>query len=277
MSSSGFAEKTRQPAVAGQFYPGSADQLQAQVDGFLKTGETEQGIIGAVLPHAGYVYSGSVAGETVSRLAVPETVVILGPNHTGLGSAVSVFPEGNWAMPFGNVPIAQDLAKTIIQKVGLAEADDMAHLREHSIEVQLPFLHYRRNAPLRFVPVTLSALSTEDCRLIGESLAGIIDKWDDEILLIASSDMTHYESHQAATRKDTEAIERILAMDPEGLIKTVYSRKISMCGIIPTAVLLFAAKAMGATGARLVRYTTSGETSGDYDQVVGYAGILVHK
>jgi len=229
------------------------------------------------MPHAGYVYSGSVAGETASHLAIPETVIILGPNHTGLGPAVSVFPEGKWLMPFGSVPIAEELARTIVEKIELAEADESAHLREHSIEVQLPFLHYQRKGEMKFVPMILSSLATADCRHVGESLAGIINEAEGDVLLVASSDMTHYESHQSATTKDAEAIERILDLDPEGLIKTVFSRKISMCGIIPTAVMLYATKALGATGARLIRYTTSGETSGDYDQVVGYAGILVHK
>jgi AmmeMemoRadiSam system protein B len=277
MSASGFVEKARQPAVAGHFYPGSADQLQVQVSGFIKSIVTEARVLGAVMPHAGYVYSGSVAGETVSHLAIPETVIILGPNHTGLGPAVSVFPEGKWLMPFGSVPIAGELAKTIVEKIELAEADESAHLREHSIEVQLPFLHYQRKGKWQFVPITLSNLATRECRQVGESLAGIIREAEGEILLVASSDMTHYESHQSATTKDAEAIERILDLDPEGLIKTVFSRKISMCGIIPTAVMLYATKALGATGARLIRYTTSGETSGDYEQVVGYAGILVHK
>lgn len=277
MSASGFAEKTRLPVVAGQFYPGSADELQAQVSGFLESGEPETGVVGAVMPHAGYVYSGSVAGETASLIAVPHTVIVLGPNHTGLGPSVSVFPAGKWSLPFGDVPIAEDLADNIITRIGLAEGDDTAHLREHSIEVLLPFLHYQRKGPLHFVPVTLSVLSAGDCRQVGESLAGIIEERDEPVLLVASSDMTHYETHRSASRKDAEAIERILELDADGLIKTVFSKRISMCGIIPTAVMLFAAKALGATGARLVRYTTSAETSGDYDQVVGYAGILVYK
>jgi len=271
------ADRIRQPAVAGQFYPSIADELQAQVSGFIKSDAAESGVIGAVMPHAGYVYSGSVAGETASRLTIPETVIILGPNHTGLGPSVSVFPEGKWSMPFGNVPIAKGLAGAIIDRIGLAEGDELAHIREHSIEVQLPFLHYQSKGAIQFVPITLSALSTADCRDVGESLACVIEETDKDILLIASSDMTHYESHQSATTKDAEAIERILDLDPEGLIKTVYSRKITMCGIIPTAVMLYAARSLGATGARLVRYTTSGETSGDYDQVVGYAGIVVHR
>ncbi len=277
MSVSGFVERTRQPAVAGQFYSSIADDLQIQVSGFTKTATAEAGVLGAVMPHAGYVYSGSVAGETVSHLAIPETVIILGPNHTGLGPAVSVFPEGKWLMPFGDVPIAEKLAGTIVEKIGLAVADESAHIREHSIEVQLPFLHYQRKGAMKFVPIVLSNLSTGDCRHVGESLAGITRETEGDVLLVASSDMTHYESHQSATTKDAEAIERILDLDPEGLIKTVFSRKISMCGIIPTAVMLYAAKALGATGARLIRYTTSGEISGDYDQVVGYAGIVVYQ
>ncbi len=267
----------RTPAVAGQFYPGNPEQLEVQVRSYLvETGEQED-VIGAVMPHAGYIYSGAVAGETASHLNVTDRVIVLGPNHTGWGSAVSVYPSGAWHLPFGDIPVDESLASRIIKGIDLAQADDMAHMREHSIEVQLPFLHYRKGGAFRFVPVTLSMMNRENCRRLGEGLAEVITASGGEILIVASSDMTHYESHESASDKDSKAIERILALDPDGLLDTVASRDISMCGVIPTTVMLHAAKTLGAKGARLIRYTTSGETSGDYNQVVGYAGVVVYR
>lgn len=270
-------EKIRSPAVAGQFYPANPNKLEEQVGSYLFDAAPPAGVIGAVMPHAGYIYSGAVAGETASHFTVPGRVIVLGPNHTGLGSAVSVYPTGSWQMPFGDVPIDEGLASRIIDSIGPAEPDRSAHMREHSIEVQLPFLYYRRGSEFAFVPITLAMLDERTCSRLGEGLAGVIRESGDDILIVASSDMTHYESQQSAKVKDTLAIERILDLDPEGLLDTVHARRISMCGVIPTAVMLFAAKAMGAAGARLIRYTTSGETSGDFDHVVGYAGIVVHK
>ena len=270
-------ENVRSPAVAGQFYPDNPQKLESQVRSYLVEPEATVGVIGAVMPHAGSIYSGAVAGETASHLDVPGRVIVLGPNHTGLGPAVSVFPAGSWTFPFGEIPVDRDLASKIIEATGLAEADEIAHVREHSIEVQLPFLHYRRGEDFAFVPMTLSMINTDKCRRIGEGLADVILDSDDDILMVASSDMTHYESHDSAKAKDSEAIDRILDLDPVGLLDTVSSLRISMCGVIPTAVMLFAANALGAAKARLIRYTTSGEISGDYDHVVGYAGVVVYK
>ncbi len=265
----------RDPAVAGQFFPGTAPELERAVAGYLTTATEPEKAIGAVMPHAGYIYSGTVAGETTASILVPGTVIILGPNHTGLGPAVSVFPGGSWRMPFGDVPVNEGLADQILERCELANPDQLAHLREHSIEVQLPFLRYARGEDFDIVPITVSRLGKDECRIVGKALADVIAGSSDEILLVASSDMTHYETQQSAKAKDSEAIAKILDLDPDGLIDTVASRRISMCGIFPTTIMLHAAMALGATGARLVRYATSGEVSGDYDQVVGYAGIIV--
>ncbi len=264
--------------MAGQFYPAGPGSLSRQVSSFLTPpGKDPQAAVGAVLPHAGYVYSGAVAGETVSLINVPERVIILGPNHTGLGPAISVYSGRSWQMPFGEVLVDRTLAGSILESVSGAASDDLAHAREHSIEVQLPFLYYARGEEFSFVPVVLSHLDAETCRSVGRALAEAVRRSGEDILLVASSDMTHYESHTAASAKDSAAIEKIVELDPDGLIETVSSMRITMCGIIPTAVMLNAAIALGASSAELVRYTTSGEVSGDYDQVVGYAGVVVRK
>lgn len=269
------AAPNRDPAVAGRFFPGNAQELEQVVSSYLSSEIRPQKAIGAVMPHAGYIYSGPVAGETAASLIVPRTVIILGPNHTGMGPAVSVFPGGSWQMPYGQVPVNGDIAGKILQRCELAHPDQLAHLREHAIEVQLPFLRYARGDEIDFVPITVSRLGKDECRMIGRALADVISNEGDEVLLVASSDMTHYETHDSAKAKDSEAIAKILAMDPDGLMDVVASRQISMCGIFPTAIMLHAAIALGAASARLVRYTTSGEVSGDYEQVVGYAGIIV--
>jgi AmmeMemoRadiSam system protein B len=277
-SSRGKEEMVRQPAVAGQFYPGRPESLELEVSSFIHEVDTQPDAIGAVMPHAGYVYSGAVAGETASLLKIPEKIIILGPNHTGVGADISVHPPGRWLMPFGEIEVDEALAEVIIQGCPTARLDASAHAGEHSIEVQLPFIYYRRGQlPFRMVPVSLALLSLDRCRELGDCLAAAIQESAEPILIISSSDMTHYESHESARAQDSLAIEKILDLDPEGLYETVRENRISMCGVIPTTVMLYAARAMGATGARLVRYATSGETSGDYEHVVGYAGIVVHK
>lgn len=266
----------RQPAVAGSFYQGTREDLEREVAGYLVSSRDPVKAIGAVMPHAGYMYSGAVAGATAAAMHIPRKVIILGPNHTGLGASVSVFPGGHWRMPFGDIPVNNELAAFIINESELAIADQMAHLREHSLEVILPFLYYAGGKDLSIVPITLSQISRDECQVLGETLARIISSRDEEILMVSSSDMTHYESHESAKSKDSNAIARILEMDPDGLIEVVTRQGITMCGIIPTAVMLYAAISLGATRAQLIRYATSGEVSGDYERVVGYAGIIVN-
>ena len=269
-------EIVRQPVVADRFYPGGEDPLRKEVMNYIGPDRGSDRAIGAVMPHAGYIYSGSIAGQTTAAIPIPRNVIILGPNHTGKGPAVSIFPAGSWRMPFGDVPVNEPLAEKIIQRCELATPDEMAHLREHSIEVQLPFLYYGGDRNLCILPVILSMLTKEECRLVGKALGDIISEQEDDILMVASSDMTHYESVESAKAKDSEAIARILDLDPDGLLDVVLGRGISMCGVIPTAVMLYATLSLGAREAKLVRYGTSGEVSGDYNQVVGYAGITIH-
>ena len=267
---------TREPAVAGQFYPGHPQELRRSVLELLRSEEAPRAATGVIVPHAGYVYSGGVAGATFARVRIPENVVILGPNHHGLGEAAALFSVGGWRTPLGEVPVADDLAGALLEQVPGLAADELAHRFEHSLEVQLPFLQLR--APrLRIVPICLGQHSLPQLLAMGEGLARVLGGWGSEVLLVASSDMTHYEPGPVAREKDMRALERVLALDPEGLYRTVLQGRISMCGVLPTVVMLEAARMLGCRRAELVRYANSGEVTGDQGEVVGYAGVALWK
>ncbi len=266
----------RPPAVAGQFYRGSGEALNREVAGYIQTDVPRVKAIGAVCPHAGLMYSGHVAGAVYSRLLLPDTLVLLGPNHTGMGQMVSLMASGRWEVPNGSFEIDEALAgKILLQAGGLVARDERAHLFEHSLEVQLPFVAYSGKA-VRIVPIAFMRIPLRDCLKIGEAIAEVVRDTESSVTIIASTDMSHYVSDSEARRLDRMAIERILDLDPEGLYEVVESRGISMCGYIPTTVMLQAAKALGAERAELVKYATSAEVSGDYDHVVGYAGLIIY-
>lgn len=264
----------RRPAVANQFYPGDPHRLHYEVGRLMGDIKGEERAIGVVAPHAGYMYSGHVAGAVYARVHVPQRCIILGPNHTGFGADVAVMADGVWDMPLGAVPICSEVASQILTHCPLAENDAEAHIYEHSLEVQVPFLQYRQK-DLEIVPICLSRLSYEDCEALGLAIGKVISKQPGDVLIVASTDMTHYEPQEQAEEKDRLAIERIMALDPKGLYSTVLGHRITMCGYIPTVVTLVAALTLGATGAELVKYATSGDITGDYRQVVGYSGIVI--
>lgn len=266
---------TRKPCVAGQFYPDTAERLRAYLAESVPESPAPERVVGVVAPHAGYVYSGAVAGKVFGRVQVPNAVVLLGPNHTGMGSRAAIVCRGAWATPLGEVPIHEALAEALKAACPLLEEDPRAHNREHSLEVELPFLQYR-NPQVRIVPIAFMLRSLADITAVGEGIGAAVAAWPEPVLLVASSDMTHYETHASARAKDLLAIEKVLAVDPPGLLHTTGQHAITMCGVVPTAVLLTAARRLGAVKGELIAYATSGETSGDYDQVVGYAGLLVH-
>jgi len=260
------------PAVSGQFYPGTAAGLSRALLELTREGKAREPAIGVVAPHAGYVYSGAVAGEVFSSIQVPGRAVIFCPNHTGIGEDAAIVSHGAWRMPWGDVPIDEELAARLETACPLLREDASAHSREHAVEVQIPFLH-RFRPDVRIVPVALGRLSLEECRDLGEGVADAIAGDAERPLLVASSDMSHYVPDAVARTKDRKAIDRMLALDPEGLYRTVRSERISMCGVLPATVVLFAARRLGATSARLIRYATSGDVSREFDQVVGYAGL----
>jgi len=265
----------RKPIVAGQFYTSSPENLKEEISRL----ETKEGskisAKGIIIPHAGYIYSGKVAVSTVSRVKPKKRIIILGPNHTGIGYTFSVFPEGEWEMPFASIKIDTKLAKKIIGDAGLIKKDYSAHLHEHSIEVELPILQYFFGN-FEFVPMVCGVaeikIYQEVARLIYEAVKDI----SDEILIVASSDMTHYEEDSATRKKDSIAIESILKLDEEELVERVEKHNISMCGIVPVSILLRCCKLLKANKAEVILYQTSGDASGDYSSVVGYLGAVIH-
>ncbi|MCW5203869.1 AmmeMemoRadiSam system protein B [Desulfobulbus sp. US2] len=263
----------RQPAVADRFYDGDPTKLHKSLKGLIPESSEKISAKAILSPHAGYIYSGGVAGETFARINIPETVILLGPNHHGQGMPLAVGTQ-DWDMPLGQVPLANDLAQDLISSSSLFTADDTPHLYEHSLEVQVPFLQYFQKN-LHILPVVVSRLSLRQCHQAATELAQAIRRSNRPTLLVASTDMTHYLSRQQASKQDHLALDHILDLDAAGLYDTVLSHHISMCGIIPTTITLLAAAELGAEQAELVRYTDSGEISGDTEQVVGYAGVII--
>ena len=264
----------REPVVAGQFYPASPSQLKEVIRGMVDEEAKKEEVIGLISPHAGYIYSGPVAGATISRIKFKDTFIIMGPNHTGIGKPLSIMTEGVWKTPLGEVEIDSELAKQILATSSYLEEDYGAHQHEHSIEVQIPFLQYFKT-DFRLVPIMLSYSTGATYKEIGKELAKAIKDLNKEVVIIASSDMTHYEPQESAQWKDAQAIEAILELNEDELLKRVDELRISMCGYAPAASLISAAKELGAKRAELVRYQTSGDTTGDYSSVVGYAGIII--
>ena len=264
----------RKPFFAGRFYPGSKAMLLEELKSYVPSEKRKVKALGIISPHAGYVYSGKVAGETFSKVALPDRIIVLAPNHTGMGKKISLWPNGEWETPLGISKIDDELSKMIQDNFDKVAQDTQAHLMEHSLEVQIPFLQYLKD-DFKFVPITLGHLSLEDCSRLGKGIAKAVKQSGKDVLIVASSDMTHYENAKTAEGKDKLAIAKVLELNPEGLFNTVRGERISMCGVIPSTVMLFAVKELGAKSAVLVRYTNSGETSGDYDQVVGYAGMYI--
>lgn len=264
----------RTPAVAGQFYSAEPGGLSSHVEAL--TGEAAEKVEAkAVLcPHAGLMFSGQVAGAVYSRIRFPETFVLIGPNHTGLGSRVSIMDEGQWEIPTGVVSIDEGLSASILRDAPGVSRDAQAHLFEHSLEVQLPFIvHFSKSA--KIVPIVVLSAHLEELKAIGEGIAKSVSGCGYPVVVVASSDMSHFVPDDAAREKDRMAIDRVLALDPDGLYSVVRREGISMCGCMPSVIMLSAARALGASEAWLVKYSTSAETSGDYRSVVGYAGVII--
>jgi AmmeMemoRadiSam system protein B len=266
---------TRKANFAGQFYPAGREDLRKTIAGMIDPAAERTKALALVSPHAGYIYSGPVAGAVFSSAVLPGIFVILGPDHRGIDSLFAIQTEGSWRTPLGDCPIETALASRITAACPLVEANEKAHLGEHSLEVQLPFIQYFRD-DAAIVPICISSEARyAELETLGRALARAIREDGREILIVASTDMSHYVSRNTAENKDMRAIRRILALDPAGLVETVASERISMCGFQPTAAALVASLGLGAREARLIRYGTSGDASGDYTQVVGYAGIRI--
>lgn len=270
-----MANNVREPAVAGMFYDWDGKTLQKTLDGLfsnIKKGPEYEAVIS---PHAGYAYSGKPAARAISSLKPGKKFIILGPNHTGLGREFSLMTSGSWKTPLGSVNINQEIAKAL-EKCGLPEEDELSHSREHSIEVQLPFLQHRFGKSISFVPLAIMGFGyteafLEHCQKLGSCLANIAKKHKARI--IASSDFSHFISWEAAKEKDHKAIEKIKDLDLPGFFRTLHEERASVCGYAPIAVLMAAAKKLGWKRVEVLEYTSSGETTQDFSEVVAYAAI----
>jgi MEMO1 family protein len=269
------AAPVRHPAVAGRFYPRDPKDLADEVRTYLsQTPKEPVRALGCIAPHAGYMYSGHVAGAVFAALEIPHLCLVLCPNHTGVGRALAIVSEGAWETPLGNVAIDNQFAEALKQRCPLLQEDSSAHRSEHAAEVELPFLQVRQ-PHLTFVPLALGTGQFEALEQLGNAIADVIAAHSDPVLIVASSDMNHYESDAITRVKDHSAIEPILALDARALYDIVTQQNISMCGFGPAVAMLTAAKKLGAKSAELIKYATSGDVSGDRDLVVGYAGVVV--
>lgn len=278
------AQHIRRPVVAGRFYPDSPAELQSMLRAYLDEAAAppQKPTLLAMVPHAGYVFSGAVAGCTLAQAMLPQTLFVLGPNHTGKGSGIAVWPEGVWRTPLGDVPVDNALAAEFCALCAPARPDTLAHSTEHSLEVVLPFLQFRVPR-VRIVPVSIGDPSLAVLTAAGAAMAQIIRRaaqtaapgGQNRIAMVVSSDMTHFLPQDEARRLDAMALEQVTALNPQGLYTTVREKRISMCGVLPMTAALEACRLLGATGARLTRYATSGDITGKTDSVVGYAGALV--
>lgn len=266
----------RRAAVAGSFYPGTQEEIDRELaELWPPPGPSSEKALAIVCPHAGWIYSGRVAAKTIARVEVPERVVIMGPNHRGLGDPMAIMSEGSWLLPETRIDLDANFSRSLMNRCNLLTEDHQAHALEHSLEVQVPFL-IRKNPKVGLVPICLGRVGLEDCRALGEALAETIDDFQGRVLILASTDMSHYESVESARLKDQQALDRILDLDPEGLYNTVLGQGITMCGVLPTTVALFAALKLGGHQAELVQYATSGEVNRNFNEVVGYAGLIIN-
>ncbi|HIH74906.1 MAG TPA: MEMO1 family protein [Methanosarcina sp.] len=263
----------RQPAVAGQFYPLRCESLEKELKKCFEGLEIqERQVLGAVCPHAGYIYSGKVAAHVYATLPEADTYVLFGPNHTGYGSPVSVSRE-TWKTPLGNVEVDLELANGFLGSI--VDADELGHRYEHSIEVQLPFLQYRFDRDFKILPICMGMQDEETAVEVGNLLADLISESGKRAVIIASSDFTHYETAERAKEIDSEVIDAVLNFNVSGMYDSLYRRNATVCGYGPIAAMLSASQKLGGSRATLLKYANSGDVSGDKNAVVGYAAIIV--
>ncbi len=264
----------RDAVVSGQFYPSSASELKKTIERFGEKSASKKHAYAIIIPHAGYVYSGKVAASTIDKLLPKKRIIILGPNHTGYGENFGLFAKGAWNTPFGDIAIDEDLAARIINKGSLIVEDVLCHKFEHSIEVELPFLYYYFKE-FKFIPIVCQVADFATYKEAAAQIVAAIKDIKEEVMIVASSDMTHYEPDPAARKKDRLALEHITNLDAEGLTKTVRKENITMCGIAPVAIALLVTKEIGATKASVSLYQTSADSGGPASSVVGYAGVII--
>ena len=264
----------RRAAVAGAFYEAEKSRLEKQLKECFAgvTREEKEGVLGAIVPHAGYMYSGGVAANVYAKLPTADTFVILGPNHQGIGSLIAV-SEDTWETPLGEVEVDKAFVDALPKRI--IDVDETAHKYEHSIEVQLPFLQFLYDKNFKFVPICMGLSDEDTAREIGEDLADTITKFDKKVVVIASSDFTHYEPDGIAREKDEYVIAAITELEVERFYNRIYERNSTACGVGPIAVMMYASKKLGAKEGELIKYATSGDIIGDRSSVVGYGGIII--
>jgi len=265
----------RQPAVAGRFYPSNPKELTALVCEYSRPDPQHPPVEvkACLVPHAGYMYSGNVAGAVLARIALPMKIIVLGVRHYPRGEPVAILSSGAWRTPLGDAPVDEPMAAELRRECPLLREDSVAHSGEHSLEVQIPFLQVL--APgFSFVPVALGTVQYDSLVSVGRAVAQVLEGAKENVLLLTSSDLNHYEDEKTTRVKDQKAIDRMLALDPRGLYDTCRNEDISMCGLGPAVAMLTALNALGVKKSELVKHATSGDVSGDFDQVVGYAGMI---
>ncbi len=269
-----MASTIRYPAVAGRFYPSHPEALRRELRTYMEPAAEKMQALGCVVPHAGYMYSGHVAGAVFAKLELPRRFIILCPNHTGMGEPLAMMSEGRWLTPLGEVAVDTPLAAALRDECDLLADDPLAHRAEHALEVQLPFLQVLLG-DFHFVPIAVGTSRFDVLQSLGEAMGRVIVEEAERPLIIASSDMNHYEPDTITRIKDQRAVQKLLDLDPRGLYDVVTKENVTMCGFGPAIIMLTAAKALGAHSAQLIKYATSGDVSGDRDMVVGYAGVAV--
>jgi AmmeMemoRadiSam system protein B len=265
----------RLPAVSGRFYPSDPPELTALVHKYTKAVPPSEPVrvTACLVPHAGYVYSGHVAGAVFSSIALPKKIIVLGVRHHLRGEPAAILSSGAWRTPLGDAPIDEPLAAALRKACPLLREDSVAHSAEHSLEVQLPFLQVL--APgFTFVPVALGTVRFENLVNVGEAIGRVLENWKEEVLLLTTSDLNHYEDDATTRIKDRKAIDQLLALNARALYDTCCNEDISMCGLGPAVAMLTALNALGAKKSQLVKYATSADVSGDREAVVGYAGMI---
>lgn len=264
----------RKPVVNGTFYPANKKDIDDLIESYTPTKSTKISAKGLILPHAGYIYSGKVATATVSHTLPKKRIIILGPNHKGIGNNFSLWNKGCWTIPYGKINIDEELAAAILANGDIIKSDNSAHIEEHSVEAELPILYYFFEN-FKFVPISCKYSSLNNYEYVANQIYKAIKNISDEILLIASSDLTHYEPDASARKKDREIIDSIINLDEKSMLQKIDKFNISMCGAAPVAILISCLKKIKATKSQVIMYQTSGDASGDYNSVVGYLGALI--
>ena len=264
----------RYPAVAGRFYSNERSELEENLAAMIFEPLQKKQAIGVIVPHAGYIFSGACAGKVFGQVNIPDSVIILGVNHSGIGHAFAVDANESWVTPLGELEVDTVLRSELLNTSQIFKADPGVAKQEHSLEVQVPFIQYL-NSKTKILPITISSRNIDQLIAAGRDLAKVVQKYP-ETLIVASTDMSHFISAREAEKKDGLAINHILKQDPEGLLNTVFDNKISMCGVSPTAIMLSAANHLGAQKVEQVDYTHSGIVTGDHQEVVAYLGMIVY-